>query len=300
MARKQANNSKQNKKGKQQPEGFVAGTVSWIKTIIWAIVVVMFINGALLASFTVPTPSMADTVMPGDFLFVNKFIYGPTTPQIIPFVNIPLPFYKFPGPKDPEQGDVIVFIYPGDYTQLKSDQFTYYLKRCIASAGDTLHIINKQVFVNQEKYELPEHGKYDLSKPDYPAYFPPQSGFTRDNYGPIRIPAEGDTIQITPQNFRKWNMFIQREGHDVAFNGKSILIDGVPTNSYIVERDYCFGMGDNRDNSSDSRFWGFIPYDNVVGTPMITYWSWDKTISIFNVKEKFKSIRFDRFFNIIR
>lgn len=291
--------SKKKKQTKGQT-GFVGEVVSWVKTILWAIVVVMFINGALLASFTVPTPSMADTVKPGDFLFVNKFIYGPTTPQIIPFVNIPLPFYKFPGPKDPEKGDVIVFIYPGDYNQVEADQFTYYLKRCIATAGDTLHIVNKHVYVNRELYELPSEGKYDLSKSDYPAYFPPNSGFTRDNYGPIRIPAEGDTIKLTPENIRKWEVFIQREGHEVSYSRNRIVIDGQVTDSYVVKQNYCFGMGDNRDNSSDSRYWGFIPYHNVVGTPMIVYWSWDKTIPLTRVGEKVKSIRFDRFFKIIR
>ncbi len=291
--------AKKNNKQKE-PKTFTGELVSWIKTIVWAIVVVMFINGALLASFTVPTPSMVGTVLPGDFMFVNKFIYGPTTPQIIPFLNIPLPFYKFPGVKEPEKGDVIVFIYPGNPNQVKSDQFTYYLKRCIATAGDTLEVIDKKVYINKELQGLPEHVQFDYGAPDRRTSFPATKNFTRDNWGPLRIPAEGDVIELSRKNIMDWNIFIQREGHEVLVRGKEILIDGVVTDSYTVERNYCFGMGDNRDNSYDSRAWGFIPYDNVVGTPMIVYWSWNKEIKFSQIGEKLGSIRFDRFLKIIR
>ena len=80
---------RKNSKKPKKPETFGESVVSWIKTILGAIVVVMIINGAAIASFVVPTGSMENTVMAGDFLFVNKFIYGPTTPQIVPFLNIP-------------------------------------------------------------------------------------------------------------------------------------------------------------------------------------------------------------------
>jgi len=273
--------------------------ISWVKTIVWAIVVVMFINGALLASFVVPTGSMENTVMPGDFLFVNKFIYGPSTPQIIPFVNIPLPFFKFPGFKDPEQGDVIVFIFPGEQFEEEPAQFQYYLKRCIATAGDTLQIINKRVYVNRKEFLLPEHGKYIPEFPDHAGTFPSGKGFTRDNYGPIRIPKKGDKIFLNAENFELWRIFIIREGHEVSFNGINALIDGKVITNYQVERDYCFAMGDNRDNSSDSRMWGFVPFDNVVGTPLIVYWSWDPNITFNQLGDKLKSIRFSRFLNYI-
>ncbi|MFN3269653.1 MAG: S26 family signal peptidase, partial [Candidatus Kapaibacteriota bacterium] len=85
------------KEKKKKPQTFGETLLSWVKTIVGALIIVMFINGFLVASFVVPTGSMENTVMTGDFLFVNKFIYGPTTPQIIPFFNIPLPYIKFPG-----------------------------------------------------------------------------------------------------------------------------------------------------------------------------------------------------------
>ena len=295
-------NLTKNKKKPKKPETFSEQVISWVKTILGAIVVVMIINGVAVASFVVPTGSMENTVMTGDFLFVNKFLYGPTTPQLIPFLNIPLPFYKFPGFKDPEKGDVIVFIYPGDRDQVKPDDFVYYLKRCVASAGDTLELKDKRLFVNGKEYSLPKNGKYE-SGPIYPGdqfrTFPAGKGFTRDNYGPIRIPKKGDIIQLNPSNIREWDVFISREGHEVASTGDNIIIDGKKVTKYTVERDYCFGMGDNRDNSLDSRYWGFIPYDNVIGTPMIVYWSWDTNIPIGKIFDKLGSVRFSRMGTII-
>ncbi len=286
------------KEKRKQPQTFSETIISWVKTIVGAIIIVMFINGFLVASFVVPTGSMENTVMAGDFLFVNKFIYGPTTPQIIPFLNIPLPYIKFPGPKTPERGDVIVFVFPGERDEVKPREFQYYLKRCVAIAGDTVEIKNKKLFVNGVEYPLPPTGRYDFSEPLSPynkwETFPPGRGFTRDNYGPLRIPKKGDTIFLNQKNWREWEYFIRKEGHDIFFDGKSFLIDNKPTDRYIVERDYLFALGDNRDHSSDSRYWGFVPYENVVGSPLVVYLSWDPNIPLYNLIEKIKSIRWNR------
>ncbi len=288
---------------KKKPQTMGEKAWSWTKTLVGAIIVVMFINGLLIASFVVPTGSMEKTVMTGDFLFVNKFLYGPSTPQVIPFINQPLPFFRFPGLRDPRQGDVIVFIYPGDRDEVKSKEFQYYLKRCIATAGDTLQIISKKVFVNGKEFPIPQNGQYDYTERISPynkwETFPPGKGFTRDNYGPIRIPKEGDAISIDQANWREWEYFIKREGHDVYSDGINIYVDNEPTKKYNVERNYCFGMGDNRDHSADSRYWGFIPYENVVGTPIIVYWSWDTNAPLVNLIDKIKSIKWSRIAKLI-
>jgi signal peptidase I len=287
--------------------GMVA--LSWLKTLLGAIVLVMILNGLLIASFVVPTGSMENTVMTGDFLFVNKFIYGPSTPQMIPIVNIPIPYYRFPGLREPQKGDVIVFVYPGDRDELKPRDFLYYLKRCVATGGDVVEIRNKELFVNGVPSPLPPYAKpLDMNAIASPAegyrMFPEGSNYTRDNYGPVRVPKKGDIINLTPDNIAAWRVFIIREGHEVRIEGTTIMIDNHPATQYTVQRDYCFGMGDNRDNSEDSRYWGFIPVENVVGTPMITYWSWDTNLvgeSTFGTLiEKFKTIRFDRIGLVIR
>ncbi len=293
-----------------KPQNIQQHIWSWTKTIVGAVIVVMFINGLLIASFVVPTGSMENTVMTGDFLFVNKFIYGPSTPQIVPFINVPLPFYKFPGVRDPRQGDVIVFIYPGNRDEVKSSEFQYYLKRCVATAGDSLKIINKKVYVNGKEFMMPPNGKFMSNiemQSDRYDIFPKGSGYTRDNYGPIRIPKKGDAINIDDNNFAQWEYFIKKEGHNAILENKIVKVDNNPISKYIVERDYCFGMGDNRDNSQDSRFWGFIPYDNVVGTPIMVYWSWETKPTYeldpnfeYPLTEKIKRIRWGRIFNFIK
>lgn len=275
-------------------------TFSFIKTVIGAVLVVMIINGLLVASFVVPTGSMENEVMTGDFLFVNKFIYGPTTPQVVPFFNIELPFIQFPGIKDPEKTDVIVFIYPGKRDLVEPKEFQYYLKRCMATAGDTIQIVDEVAYVNGIKQPIPRNVNFEPSiSPDRPASFPVGTEWTHSNYGPLVIPKKGDKIPITRENINVWRIFILREGHKVTFDSKNVFIDDKAVDSYTVERNYCFGMGDNRRNSEDSRDWGFIPYENVTGTPIVVYWSWDTNLPLSQIGEKLTSIKFNRIGNFI-
>lgn len=278
----------------KKEENFFQSIINTIKILPQAILFVMIINGIAIASFVVPTGSMENEVMTGDFLFVNKFKYGPTTPQVIPILNIPLPYYKFPGFWEPEKEDVIVFVYPGDRDEVEASEFQYYLKRCIATAGDTLLIKDKVVYVNGVRYPLPENGKFMPNYGDRMAGFPYGTSWTLNNYGPIYIPKKGDKIKVDLDNIRQWDTFIRREGHEITIDRHSVFVDGKAIKEYEVERDYCFGMGDNRDNSEDSRSWGFIPYENVVGTPIVVYWSWDTNMPISDIFSKLASTRFNR------
>lgn len=291
------------KKKKPEPQTFSEKLISWVKTIASAILIVMVINGLAIASFVVPTESMENTVKAGDFLFVNRLKYAPSTPQLIPFLNIPLPFLRLPGYTTPKKNDVIVFIFPGDRDQTEATEFQYYLKRCVATAGDTLEIRDKRLYVNGIERKLPEYGRFENAgiEPisDQWITFPEGRGYTKDNYGPVRIPKEGDVIQIDPQNLREWKIFIMREGHDVFTDGINVYVDGNPVKEYKVERDYVFGMGDNRDNSTDSRYFGYIPVENIIGSPLIVYWSWNPKIPITQLFDKIGSIRFTRIGKLI-
>jgi signal peptidase I len=117
----------------------------------------------------------------------------------------------------------------------------------------------------------------------------------------MAVPKKGDRITLNQRGYEQWRVFIAREGHAIRLDERGkVLLDGAPATEYRVERNYLFGMGDHRDNSLDGRFWGFIPEDNIVGTPMIVYWSWDPDLSIFNIIEKIASVRPGRIGTIIQ
>ncbi len=275
------------------------GVVKFLKELGFLVAIVFVFNSFVLASFQVPTGSMENTVMAGDFLLVNKFTIGGRTLELIPYLGVRLPAFRFPGLRAVRRGDIIVFEFPGLRDEKEPKEFTYYLKRCMGLPGDTIQIINKVVYVNGKRAPLPKSFKFLRPNPlppnlPDPEIFPVGAPFNPDNYGPLRIPKKGDTIDIHGEHLRQWKTFIEREGHTVANHGDQVLIDGVPRTHYIVQRDYLFGMGDNRDDSLDSRFWGFIPRESVIGTPLIVYWSWDPNVPIYQVFEKLASIKWNR------
>ncbi|HEY6191460.1 MAG TPA: signal peptidase I [Bacteroidota bacterium] len=265
----------------------------------------LLLNSFVLASFEVPTGSMENEIMTGDFLLVNKFVFGGTTPRTIPFTNTKIPAFKLPSLWTVEKGDVIVFIFPGNRDEVEPAEFAYYLKRCMATAGDTLQVINRVVYINGRPAPVPRNVKFNSTvvKPQGLAdehIFPKGMPFNEDNYGPVVIPKKGDKISLTRESFERWRIFIRREGHTAKMTEGKAYVDGVEKETYTVERDYLFGMGDNRDNSLDSRFWGFIPVESVVGTPLIVYWSWDPESSIFQISDKFASVRWGRFGTLVK
>ena len=277
---------------------------AWLKEMGIVFGTFLVLNSFVLASFEVPTGSMENEIMTGDFLLVNKFVFGGTTPRTVPFTNTKIPSFKLPTFWNVERGDIIVFVFPGMREEVEPVDFAYYLKRCMAVAGDTLQVIDRVVYVNGKPAPVPRNVKFNsavMKPPDFadPRIFPRGSAFNEDNYGPIVIPKKGDVIKLSPANFEQWEIFIQREGHTVDLRGGKVYVNGTAADSYTVGRNYVFGMGDNRDNSLDSRFWGFIPEENVVGTPLIVYWSWDPDRSLFDVAEKLSTVRWNRFGTLV-
>jgi signal peptidase I len=290
---------------KTEPVPFMTKVKDFFREMGIVVVGFLLLNNFVIASFMVPTGSMENEVMTGDFLMVNKFIYGGCSPRNVPFTDIRLPWFRLPAFKTVHRGDVIVFEFPGYREEVHPEAFTYYLKRCMAISGDTLQVKDRVVYINGERAPIPKNMKFNSYRIIPPGIgderiFPPTAKFNEDNYGPIVIPKKGMVIHLTPDTYPIWEVFIEREGHRPALRGDgAITIDDKPATTYTAERDYLFGMGDNRDNSLDSRYWGFIPAENVVGTPMFVYWSWNSDTPIANIIEKISSIRFGRIGTLI-
>lgn len=178
----------------------------YVEAILWALFLYLIIQTCLVQSFKIPSSSMEDTLLIGDRLLVNKFIYG---------IRIPFTDFRLPALREPERGNVIVFKYPKDPSK-------DFIKRVIGVPGDEVQIIDKQVYINGVLYKNMHeiHGDPQIL---------PAGSNARDNFGPILVPED----------------------------------------SYFV-------MGDNRDYSSDSRFWGFVNESDLVGKAIIKFWSWDK------------------------
>jgi signal peptidase I len=230
---------------------------SAVVTVIMALFGMTFIVQAV----KVPTGSMQNTIMIGDHLLVNKFIFAP---------GPPLPFLP---QRDIRRGDIIVFKYPGNPNDPLGDQQpnnipfkTNYVKRVIGLPGDHVEVRESSVYVNGKP--LPEH-KIIARDPD--------------NNKPL------ETIEDPPRK--------PGELYDVYYSQNHSAVSGfnqvVPSNSYFV-------MGDNRNNSADGRFWGFVPRDLVIGRAMFVYWSYDESQPFDSPLDFFTNSRWGRTLTMVK
>jgi signal peptidase I len=275
-----------------------------IEGLVFAIIAALLLKVFVVEAYRIPTGSMENTLLVGDFLLVNKFIYGSKSPQYLPFIGA-VPYFQLPPLEHPHHGDVIVFEWPGDRDQVKPPEPVNYIKRCIGLPGDTVQVIDRAVYVNGQLVPYPAGVKFD----DYsvmpkgypnPQIFPEGSDFNEDFYGPIVVPKKGEIIHLSQANFLKWRIFIDREGHVCNLRDTTVYVDNKPARDYKVQNNYYFMMGDNRENSLDSRFWGFVPFKNIVGEAMVVYWSWDPSIPFFSIVPKLGSVRWGRIGMLIK
>ncbi len=231
----------------------------YVEAILVALIAAFILRIFVVQAFRIPTGSMKDTLLVGDFLLVNKFIYGVRTPDRLPLVNIKIPYLRLPGFKEPKPGDIIVFKYP-------KDEKLDYIKRCMAVGGQTIELRDGLVYIDGQ----PEGKKEFVSR----------------SYDPV----EGEYVnyfKITTPRGKKYTI---REYARKNIGSDNFGPIRVPPGSL-------FGMGDNRDNSADSRSWGFIPRENILGQALIIYFSWDSHIPLYKIYDK---IRFRRLAKLIK
>ncbi|MBI2429332.1 MAG: signal peptidase I [Ignavibacteriales bacterium] len=219
------------------------------------LVIAASLKSCVVDAFKIPTNSMSGTLLAGDYLLVNKFIYGARTPEKILYV--PLPHIRFPQLTPVRHGDVLVFDFPGEPDELYPVHHHYLVKRCLGLPGDTVEIVNANLIVNG--FRVPNS----------------YSQFDTIPFLTV-VPYKGMRIGIDSTTIKKWSVFIQREANTVTIEKEHIFIDDVETAEYTVQNNYYFVIGDNAKNSYDSRHWGFVPEENIIGKAMIIYWSKDE------------------------
>ena len=261
-------------KGKQQP-ATQSQALREAKAIGLIVIIALALRATVVEAYIVPTGSMEKTILVGDFLIGNKFLYGMRTPDRIgiPYTQIgfDIPWVRMPAFRQPRGGDVVIFKYP-------HQPLDKYVKRLIGGPGQTVEVRNREIFVDGEPYFHPEHLQFVSPRPQQksisdPNIFPRGNG-NKDHYFPVRVPAAGDTLRALEDRTILWYIATM-DGHDVHVEEGEIAVDGQVIEHYIVQQDYYFMMGDNRDQSFDSRFWGFVPHDYILGAALFIYFSVD-------------------------
>lgn len=280
---------------------FLNSIARFIKIVIVAVAIALLFKAFIIEAFRIPTRSMENTLLPGDYLLVNKFIYGAKTPKEIPFTNIKLPRFSLPAVTKPKLNDLVVFEFPYDDMEYTFEFHTNYIKRCIGTPGSKLEIINRTIFINDSLVNNPENSYFTKHKSrprsiPNPKIFPSVSKWNEDYYGPLIIPSEGDTVVLSKSNVNIYKSIIEYElpNDSVYIKNNKIVLNGNELSSYVVQQDYYFVLGDNRDESADSRFWGFVPQDKILGQAFMIYWSVDESTESSSIIDFIKSIRWKR------
>jgi signal peptidase I len=260
------------------------------KFFFWSFFIWLFVRVFVVQIVQVPTNSMNQTFIQGDRIIVNKLAYGtriPITPLSLDFIAphtflnwIQLPYWRLPGYSSVKRNDIIIFNFPLQ-DSLPIDEKKEYVKRCIAIAGDTLNIVNGIIYLNNKKVqEEKQLNKKTIDKKTYnPAIFPHTADikWNLDNFGPFYIPQQGCKILINKKNISLYQRIIEQYEHNtLKITTDSIYINNEVTTSYTFKMNYYFVLGDNRYNSYDSRYWGLVPENHLIGKTSFLIYSNDK------------------------
>lgn len=236
----------------------------YAESIVIAVVLAFVLRQFVVQAFKIPSGSMEETLLIGDHILVNKFLYYFTPPK------------RF---------DVIVFKYPWEDDR-------DFIKRVIALPGDRVHIRNRQVYVNEQLLEEP-YAQYMLARGQ------------EESFGPVVVPKQGDTVEIRRDRQLYLNGALvsippgphRPRDHGAAMTGFEVFYGALfphgttlqePVGPLTVQHNYYFTLGDNRDNSKDSRYWGFVEDTRIKGEAFFIYWSWNRNGSML------QHIRWDR------
>ena len=262
-----------------------------LRRIVRTTIVLLFALGTIrvfvFEPYAIPTGSMRPTIIEGDVLLVNKLPYVIRTMRTIPFTSTPMPHLEMDGFGSLERGDVVVFEFPGESGDARGigEEF---VKRVAAVAGDTIQLVDGRMSVNGVELEsVVKHPRVAYRR----VPIDPRRSIELLRYGGrIIVPFAGHTVALDSVTAARWATVIRGEGSTVEYRNRIVFIDGLPATYYTFRRDYFFALGDNSADSHDSRYFGFVPEDNLIGQAVLVYWS----------REPGDGIRWDRIGLLVR
>jgi len=234
---------------------------SWTGTIL----IVLFLIFFVAQSFVIPSGSMKRTQLIGDFLFAKKFSYGIPIPHL-PWLEIPLlPDFNnnghlIEGPR-PQREDIVIFRKP-------QTPKVHFVKRCVAVGGDEVIYLDKALYI---------HFHDMVTEADIKAKYPNADIVTMREKLWVKNPymAKYPGIQYVPEGYSSFEYLVKMHENRQSIDMQPVYVEELDTNAFYrkIEADHFYMVGDNRDNSSDSRVWGSVPYSNIVGKPWLIYMS---------------------------
>ena len=267
-----------------------------------AVVTGLIIKSLILDAVCVQTGSMEGTLLPGDDVLVNKFVYGARTPDHLPWFKASIPALSLPSVQSPSIGDVVIFRFVPSDEVFPDSQHPLFIKRIIGCPGDTVQILHGKVLVNGRHLTIPEAGRSSheaVGEGARPA-FPDGSVSMSGDFDPIVVPGRGVDLILSEKTQVAWRRIIEGEGHSVSIRSGLWFVDGTACGTFSFAHQYYFVLGDHRSDSYDSRFFGPVRDDALVGKIMLVFWSRDENQSGQARWYSLANIRWQRVGSIVR
>lgn len=259
----------------------------------------------VVCSFKIPSDSMEPTLEPGDYVLVNKLLIGPRLFNLTNALDGKrVTIYRVPGLHSIQRNDVLVFHFPHPHTWEKIEMhlLKYYVKRCIGLPGDSVWIRNGYYRIGQRadtfgnaaaQKRISQTPPEMFAKNVYRAFpFDSLLSWNIRQFGPLYLPKEGDEITMNRTNYLLYKKVIEWEQQaELSYRDSVVYLNQKPITCYRFQKNYYFMGGDNGENSQDSRYWGLLPEEYIVGK----VWKIWKSIDPYT-----DEFRWDRFLKTVK
>lgn len=261
----------------------------WVVNIVYVccilFIAIIFSQVFIISSFKIPSDSMSPGLVTGDNLLVNKLVIGPRIFNLFASLrDEQTPVYRIPGVSPVKRNDVLVFNFPHpkDWSKIEMNILKYYIKRCVAIPGDTLYIkdgfyyvpgITGKLGIEDAQVRLAQRPDSTIDKGVFNTFpYDASMAWNIKHFGPLYIPGKGSRVEMNPVNARLYRKVIEWEqGAHLEIRGDTITLNNNRITDYTFKKNYYFMAGDRVEDSQDSRYWGLLPEEYIVGKAWIIW-----------------------------